>query len=179
MAEVIISRDVSAIAVPYGESVIIPAGTPVSIEQKLGGHFTVTWSGGMAQIRREHADALGELVVGERGPAGGDHVGPPDVDVLWSALKGVYDPEIPVNIVDLGLVYSVVVVALDDGGFGVRSAMTLTAPGCGMGPAIAQDARMRLEEVPGVSEAVVDIVWDPPWNQNMISEDGKMELGLI
>jgi len=178
MAEVITSREVTAIAVPYGETVVIPEGTPVSIEQRLGGHFTVTWSGGMAQIRREHADALGEEV-STRTAVASDHKGPPDIDALWASLKGVYDPEIPVNIVDLGLVYSVDIEDVEGQGFVVKSAMTLTAPGCGMGPAIAQDARMRLEEVPGVSEAIVDIVWDPPWNQNMISEDGRMELGLI
>ncbi len=178
MAEVILSREVPAIAVPYGETVVIPAGTPVSIEQRLGGHFTVTWSGGMAQIRRENADALGEEYQESR-KSETDHKGPPDVDALWQALKGVFDPEIPVNIVDLGLVYSVEIVDMEGERFGVKAAMTLTAPGCGMGPMIAQDARMRLEEVPGVSEAIVDIVWDPPWNQNMISEEGRMELGLV
>ncbi len=181
MAEVILAREVPAIAVPYGETVLIPEGTPVSIEQRLGGHFTVTWSGGMAQIRREHADALGEESAKTHSGSAdaAAHSGPPDIDALWQALKGVYDPEIPVNIVDLGLVYSVEVVDMEGEKFGIKAAMTLTAPGCGMGPMIAQDARMRLEEVPGVSDAIVDIVWDPPWNQNMISEEGKMELGLI
>jgi probable FeS assembly SUF system protein SufT len=176
--EVILSRDVPAISVPYGETVQLPQGTPVTIAQRLGGHFTVTWSGGMAQIRSEFADALGEESA-VRTQKNDDHKGPPDVELLWESLKGVFDPEIPVNIVDLGLVYSVEIVDLGGEKFGVKAAMSLTAPGCGMGPAIAQDAKSRLEQVPGVAEAIVDVVWDPPWNQNMISETGKMELGLI
>ena len=178
MEEVTLSRDVPAIAVPYGEAVTLPAGTVVAIAQRLGGHFTVTWSGGMVQIRKEHADALG-IEVAARNTSASTHVGPPNVEALWESLKGVFDPEIPVNIVDLGLVYSVEVTNVGEDKFGVKVAMTLTAPGCGMGPAIAQDAQMRLEEVPGVSEAIVSVVWDPPWNQNMISETGRMELGLV
>jgi probable FeS assembly SUF system protein SufT len=178
MDEVTLKRDVPAIAVPYGGTVVLPQGTVVNIAQRLGGHFTVTWEGGMAQIRSEHADALG--IESETGSAEAkEHFGPPDVDALWEALKGVYDPEIPVNIVDLGLVYSVEVVTAGEDKFGVKAAMTLTAPGCGMGPAIALDAKYRLEQVPGVSEAIVDVVWDPPWNQDMISEKGRMELGLV
>jgi probable FeS assembly SUF system protein SufT len=178
MGEVILKSDVPAISVPYGEVVTIPKGASVYVGRRLGGHFTVTWSGGTAQIRGEHAEALGQEIVG-RSEKEDSHKGPPDMDEIWRALKNVFDPEIPVNIVDLGLVYSVDIVELDAERFGVKVAMTLTAPGCGMGPAIAQDARMRLEEVPGVGEAAVDIVWDPPWNQEMISEEGKMELGLI
>ena len=178
MEEVTLKRDVTAIAVPYGGTVLLPKGTTVNIAQRLGGHFTVTWDGGMAQIRSEHADALG-MASESSESAARDHSGPPDVDELWEALRGVYDPEIPVNIVDLGLVYSVEVITIGDDKFGVKAAMTLTAPGCGMGPAIAMDAQLRLEQVPGVSNAIVDIVWDPPWNQDMISEKGRMELGLI
>jgi probable FeS assembly SUF system protein SufT len=178
MEEVILKRDVPAIVVPTGETVVLPAGTVVSITHQLGGNFTVTWSGGMVQIRSENADALGRETASKNESASA-HVGPPDVDALWDAMRGVYDPEIPVNIVDLGLVYSVDVVNLENEKFGVKVAMSLTAPGCGMGPAIADDARYRLEQVPGVSMAEVGVVWDPPWNQNMISEKGKMELGLL
>jgi len=178
MDEVTLRRDVPAIAVPYGGTVVLPKGTVVSVAQRLGGHFTVTWSGGMAQIRSDNADALGIEIESKKSRTDG-HSGPPDVDALWEALKGVYDPEIPVNIVDLGLVYSVEVVAIGEDKFGVQAAMTLTAPGCGMGPAIAMDAKFRLEQVPGVDEAIVDVVWDPPWNQDMISEKGRMELGFV
>jgi probable FeS assembly SUF system protein SufT len=181
-----VTRDTPATIVPYGDQVIIPAGTLVTITHRLGGNFTVTWEGGMAQILGVHGDAIGEEVKAKPQPAPSDTTpgdGPPDEDILWRALRGVYDPEIPVNIVDLGLVYSLNVdpEPSDDGDhrYHVRVDMTLTAPGCGMGPAIAQDAKYKLEQVPSVSEATVSIVWDPPWHQDMISEEGKMELGLL
>lgn len=179
-----VSRDIIATIVPYGDQVTIPEGTVVNITHRLGGNFTVTWQGGMAQIRGRDADAIGEEL--PEADAGGDdagaeaHAGPPDDGKVWTALKKVYDPEIPVNIVDLGLVYSMEVKqdpATET--YWVEVNMTLTAPGCGMGPAIAQDAKYKVEQVPGVAEAKVDIVWDPPWHQDMISEEGKMELGLI
>lgn len=175
-----VSRDIPATIVPYGDQVTIPEGTQVIITHRLGGNFTVTWEGGMAQINGRFADAIGEEPPADAG--GGvdddDHEGPPDEEQIWDALKKVYDPEIPVNIVDLGLVYNMAV-GEDDGHYKVHVDMTLTAPGCGMGPAIAQDAKYKVEQVPGVREAEVDIVWDPPWHQDMITEVGKMELGLI
>ena len=172
------TQDVPATLIPYGDSVVIPEGTRVTITHRLGGNFTVTWQGGMAQIRGEHAGAIGEEVSEEKQSAAEHHGGAPEKEALWEALKKVYDPEIPVNIVDLGLIYSLNVEE-QDGAYKVLVDMTLTAPGCGMGPAIAQDAKYRLEQVPGVEDAEVSIVWDPPWNQDMISEDGKMELGLL
>ncbi len=179
----ITSREIPATIVPYGEQVTIPEGTRVTITHRLGGNFTVTWSGGMAQINGVHADAIGEEAAdkaGDREAGAEDHVGPPDEDKVWTALRKVYDPEIPVNIVDLGLIYSMQVIQEPDSGeYHVRVDMTLTAPGCGMGPAIAQDAKYKVEQVPGVACAHVDIVWDPPWHQDMISEEGKMELGLL
>lgn len=176
-----LSRAVPATIVPYGDKVTIPEGTTITITHRLGGNFTVTWEGGMAQISGIEADALGEeSEISTKTPDADQHDGPPDEEAVWTALRKVYDPEIPVNIVDLGLVYSMEVkqdpqteqyiVAVD---------MTLTAPGCGMGPAIAQDAKYKVEQVPGVTEARVEIVWDPPWHQEMISEEGKMELGLL
>ncbi|MEY3001575.1 MAG: hypothetical protein RL648_1789 [Verrucomicrobiota bacterium] len=175
-----LSRSVSATIVPYGDSITIPEGTTVQITHRLGGNFTVTWEGGMAQIQGREADALGETVETPQSLAPADHSGPPDEDQVWTALKKVYDPEIPVNIVDLGLVYSMEVKQdPQTAQYWVEVNMTLTAPGCGMGPAIAQDAKYKIEQVPGVSEARVEIVWDPPWHQDMISEEGKMELGLL
>lgn len=177
-----VSRDITATIVPYGDKVTIPEGTHVTITHRLGGNFTVTWPGGMAQILGRDADAIGEEAPEtEATDAGAEaHAGPPSEEKVWTALRKVYDPEIPVNIVDLGLVYSMKV-DKDPGSelYFVQVDMTLTAPGCGMGPAIAQDAKYKIEQVPGVTEAKVDIVWDPPWNQDMISEEGKMELGLI
>ncbi|MEY2878088.1 MAG: hypothetical protein RLZZ15_468, partial [Verrucomicrobiota bacterium] len=107
--------------------------------------------------------------------------GAPDPEAIWAQLRHVFDPEIPVNIVDLGLVYSMDVekISEPEPGHRVLVAMTLTAPGCGMGPAIAEDAKSKILLVPGVSDADVRITWDPPWNQSMISEEGKMKLGLI
>jgi probable FeS assembly SUF system protein SufT len=178
-----VSRDISATIVPYGDQVTIPQGTIVTITHRLGGNFTVTWSGGMAQINGRYADALGETVEEEDlvSSASTPAEGPPGEEALWAALRKVYDPEIPVNIVDLGLVYSLTVKdeEAETTVHTVHVDMTLTAPGCGMGPAIAQDAKYKLEQVPGVSEAFVEIVWDPPWHQDMISEEGKMELGLL
>jgi probable FeS assembly SUF system protein SufT len=143
---------------------------------------------GMARIAGENADALGEERPENEGDkattdlasGAAEHLGPPDETAIWEGLKSVYDPEIPVNIVDLGLVYSMDTKETESGeGYLVEVQMTLTAPGCGMGPAIASDAESRVSQVPGVREARVELVWDPPWNQEMISEEGKMHLGLI
>ncbi len=155
----------------------------MQITHRLGGNFTILWAMGMARITGENADAIGEEAV-EQTPAEAspktENSGPPDENALWDALKSVYDPEIPVNIVDLGLVYSLQVQPENESGkYDVEILMTLTAPGCGMGPAIAADAESRVCQIPGVGDAKAELVWDPPWNQEMISEEGKMELGLI
>jgi len=178
-----LSRDVTATLVPAGDSVNLPAGTKVTITHRLGGNFTVVCDYGMFRINGADAAALGEEVPGTATaatptPTPGDGNPPPE-PLLWEALKTVFDPEIPVNIVDLGLIYTLEVKDLGDQRYGVEAKMTLTAPGCGMGPAIAEDARARLAAVPGVSEAKVEIVWDPPWSQERMSEEGKMQLGLI
>ncbi len=179
--ERILSRDCQATVVPSGESVTIPEGSKVNITHQLGGNFTVVWDYGMARIESANADALGEEVkTAPTVPCASEaHQGAPDEAAIWDQLKTVFDPEIPVNIVDLGLVYSMTVKEEEDDTYNVDVTMTLTAPGCGMGPVIAEDAKSKMIEVPGVSEARVELVWDPPWNQDMISEAGKMELGLI
>ena len=179
----LLTRDCHATVVPSGESVTIPEGTTVYITHRLGGNYTVQWAMGMARISGEDGDALGEETMSETAltsAPGEAHQGPPDDAAVWDRLKEVYDPEIPVNIVDLGLIYSMKVKEPDENGeFEVEVQMTLTAPGCGMGPAIAEDARARVMQVPGVDRASVELVWDPPWHQDMISEEGKMQLGLI
>jgi probable FeS assembly SUF system protein SufT len=182
-----LAREVEAVLVPYGNRFTLPAGTTVALMQTLGGSFTIMGDFGMARLDGQYADAIGEQTLltpaSARSPqaAGlapaGD--GPPDSELVWAQLRCVYDPEIPVNIVDLGLVYSMDVKPREGGGHRVEVSMTLTAPGCGMGPAIAEDAKLKVMQVPGVSEADVQLVWDPPWNQDMISEEGKMKLGLI
>jgi len=175
-----LSRDVDATLIPQGQPMTLRKGEEVTITHRLGGNFTVMGLNGMYRIRGVDGDALGEAVTeAARQAAEGSHDGPPEKDALWDALKSVFDPEIPVNIVDLGLVYSLEVSERMEGGHKIDMQMTLTAPGCGMGPAIAEDAKGRLESVPGVSEAQVDIVWDPPWSQDMITEEGKMVLGLV
>ncbi len=173
-------RDVDVTIIPQGDPFVLTQGTIVTITHRLGGNFTVTTPQGMFRVAGKDASALGEELASDGdSDANKNHVGPPQEQAIWDNLKLVYDPEIPVNIVDLGLVYSLDIVEKEDGKYGVNVAMTLTAPGCGMGPVIAEDAQTRAVQTPGVSEADVDIVWEPPWNQDMISEAGKMELGLI
>ena len=174
-----LSREVEATLIPQGTPMSLPEGETVTITHRLGGNFTVMTHNGMFRIKGVDGDALGEDVT-EAAVSEDEHDGSaPEKDALWEALKKVFDPEIPVNIVDLGLVYSLNTKERLEGGHKLDMDMTLTAPGCGMGPAIAEDAKGQLERVPGVSEAEVNIVWDPPWNQDMISEEGKMVLGLV
>jgi probable FeS assembly SUF system protein SufT len=177
--ERVLSRDVEAVQIPSGDKILLPNGTRVFITQTLGGSYTVMTDTGLARIDGKNGDALGETVTDNTVQAATLPNGAPDPEAIWDQLKKVYDPEIPVNIVDLGLVYSMDVEQKPEGGYKVNVAMTLTAPGCGMGPAIAEDAKSKILLVPGVSEADVRITWDPPWNQQMISEEGKMKLGLI
>lgn len=173
-----LTREVEATLIPQGTPMSLPEGETVTITHRLGGNFTVMTHNGMFRIKGSDADSLGEEVT-ETTPEKHRHEGPPEQDALWVALRKVFDPEIPVNIVDLGLVYSLESSKSGDEGYKINMDMTLTAPGCGMGPAIAEDAKGQLERVPGVNEAEVNIVWDPPWNQDMITEEGKMVLGLI
>jgi probable FeS assembly SUF system protein SufT len=175
----LLSRNVIATQIPSGDKHTLASGESVYIHQVLGGSYTVQTSSGLFRIDGKDADALGEVVRQETVEASTLADGAPDPAAVWDQLKEVYDPEIPVNIVDLGLVYSMDVEKVDAGGYKVNVAMTLTAPGCGMGPAIAEDARTKISRVPGVTAADVRITWEPPWNQSMISEEGKMKLGLI
>ena len=174
-----LSRDVTATQIPSGDKAPLTAGSKVMIHQTLGGSFTVQTDFGLFRIDAKDGDALGEQVADTTVKAATLADGAPDPSAVWDQLRMVFDPEIPVNIVDLGLVYSMDVEKKDDGAFKVNVAMTLTAPGCGMGPAIAEDAKSKILLVPGVGDADVRITWDPPWNQSMISEEGKMKLGLI
>ena len=178
-SEIELRREVEAIQIPSGDTVMLPAGTRVIITQSLGGSYTIATDQGLARISSKNADALGI-----EKDAGGDAV--PVVPLLgeelekavWEQLKSVYDPEIPVNIVDLGLVYDCAVVPAEERTV-IEVKMTLTAPGCGMGPTIAADAQGKIMALPGVDEARVELVWDPPWNQGMISEAGRMQLGMV
>lgn len=182
-------RDVKAMLIPSGLDVLLAASNEVKITHHLGGYYTLVGNFGMARIAEADADALGlqtkpepakDSVCAAQKEAKKDYLfgdspsAAVDVGELWNVAKTVYDPEIPVNIVDLGLVYRMEVV----GGGVVEVDMTLTAPGCSMGPMIADDLRMRLEALPSVRQAVVNIVWDPPWNRDMMSQEALMILGL-
>jgi probable FeS assembly SUF system protein SufT len=174
-----LAREVSATQIPSGEKQALPVGTKLQIHQVLGGTYTVQTDFGLFRIDGRDGDAIGEEAADHSVEAATLADGAPSPDAVWDQLRKVYDPEIPVNIVDLGLVYSMDVEKKDEKTFKVSVAMTLTAPGCGMGPAIAEDAKGKILLVPGVSDADVRITWDPPWNQSMISEEGKMKLGLV
>jgi len=179
MSAVILKREVTATRIPQGEALTLPQGTPVIITQALGGTFTVVVpsEAGLYRINAEFADALGKesSVDGTSGQSAG--TGPVDEAQIWEILKTCYDPEIPVNIVDLGLVYDLHV---EQGAEGAKIAvnMTLTAPGCGMGPVIAQEAQQKILQLSGVAEANVQVVWDPPWSSDRISEEGRKKLGM-
>jgi probable FeS assembly SUF system protein SufT len=177
-----LSRDIEAIQIPSGLTKKLPKGTTVTITQSLGGTYTVVveHSAGLFRILASDADALGKEVTPapskENNPIAD---GPLKEDDVWAQLKTCYDPEIPVNIVDLGLIYSLEIKPQEGGGNLVEVKMTLTAPGCGMGPSIASDAQRKILTVPGVTDAQVDVVWDPPWSAERISQEGKSKLGMI
>jgi probable FeS assembly SUF system protein SufT len=178
--EFTLSRDTDAIQIPSGEKMMLPEGTKGVITQTLGGSYTIATPYGLSRIADKDLDALGlEKPQPNGAPKKSDEGGPVDEKAVWEQLKQCYDPEIPVNIVDLGLVYDCRLVKKDEGGTRVEVKMTLTAPGCGMGPAIAHDAQSKILSIDGVDEAEVQLVWDPPWNQNMISEAGRMKLGMV
>ena len=171
------TRDIEVTRIPSGEKITLPAQTQVVITQALGGSFTilVPSQAGLYRIEGQDADAIGE-----QPPPGVDK--PVDgnlEEAVWNQLKSCYDPEIPVNIVDLGLVYSLAIDPRDEGGCDVTVQMTLTAPGCGMGPILASEARQKILTIDGVRDANVDLVWDPPWIPDRISEEGKQKLGMV
>lgn len=169
---VVTTRDVEARLVPVGTPMVIPADTFVTLTQSLGGNYTVVHQGNMARIDGTDADALGmEPQTLDFEPPAGDEVNP---DQVWQALDTIFDPEIPVSIVALGLVYDV---SID--GQTVEIQMTLTAPGCGMGPVLVDDVRYRVAKVPNVAAVNVDLVFDPPWTRDMMSEEAQLEMGMF
>lgn len=175
-----LSRDVEASIVPVGTRVTLREGEEARITQELGGAYTVIVNGNMFRIDGKDADALGKEVTTTAIRAGTDQPATPEAveKHIWEQLKTCYDPEIPVNIVDLGLIYDCVVEPIPDGDFRAKVKMTLTAPGCGMGPVIAEDARQKIAALPTVEKAEVHIVWDPQWTPQMISPVGRKTLGL-
>ncbi len=181
-----LTRDVEAVIVPAGDKVTLAKGERAYLFQSLGDAHTVVVNGNTFRIDGKDADALG-LQPAPKPAAPSGPATPPDRPVTqediekqaWDALRSCYDPEIPVNIVDLGLIYDLTISKLGDRAFRADVKMTLTAPGCGMGPMIAQDVQNRLIALDGIDEANVELVWDPPWNQAMVSEAAKLQLGLM
>src|SRR3984893_18319212 len=176
-----LSRDVEAIEIPSGRKLTLEVGTQGVITQTLGGSYTIATPYGLSRIAEKDLDALGldKPQASAKEKTAPSTNGEVSEEAVWSQLRQVYDPEIPVNIVDLGLVYDCRLIKNDGGATKVEVKMTLTAPGCGMGTAIAHDAQSKILSIDGVDEADVQLVWDPPWNQNMISEAGRMKLGMI
>lgn len=182
--EVTFGRDCEATLIPSGVKTTIPKGTTANVGQTLGGNVTLQVPMiGLAQISGRNLDALlkdgapvAETVA--QPSASQEATGPADEKAVWEAMKQCYDPEIPCNVVDLGLVYDMKLTPLPTNRSRAEVKMTLTAMGCGMGPAISAQVRDRILEVPGIEEADVQIVWDPPWNQSMITDAGKKRLGI-
>jgi probable FeS assembly SUF system protein SufT len=175
-----LTRDCEAIQIPSGSKMVLPAGTVVMITQSLGDTYTVTTDHGyMVRISGKDADAMG-LERTAAAPVATEPQGREDLEKLvWDQLRTCYDPEIPVNIVDLGLVYQCSVSPLEGGGQRAEVKLTLTAPGCGMGGVLAADAQAKIEGLPGIREAVVEVVFEPPWNPSMMSEAARLELGMM
>lgn len=171
-------RDVTAIIIPAGEAVTLREGTEGFITQALGGSFTIYVEGNLFRISGTDADALGKEPVPP--PAIPENATDEDIEgVIWDQLKTCFDPEIPVDIVNLGLVYRCDVTPLGNGERSVSVDMTLTAPGCGMGDVLVQDAKEKIAMIPTVSDVMVDLVFDPPWNVGMMTEEAQLQTGLM
>lgn len=170
-------RACKARMVPSGNEVILPEGITVNVTQSLGGSFTVYVEGNLFRVAGEDADALG-LEPPEQPILPDNHTESDVEKLVWEQMKTCYDPEIPINIVDLGLVYECKLSDLADGKKRVDVKMTLTAPGCGMGEVLSRDVKEKLESVPSVKEANVEIVFDPPWSRDMMSEEAKLQTGM-
>lgn len=171
-------RNCAVVMVPSGEAVELPAGSVGYITQALGGSFTVYVEGNLFRVAGHDADAIGKPPLAQ--PQLPEGAGDADVEALvWEQLRTCFDPEIPVDIVELGLVYECNLLRLADGQRRVEVKMTLTAPGCGMGETLVSDVRSKLELVPTVAEADVELVFDPPWNQSMMSEAARLETGML
>ena len=174
--QIVLARDSQATQIPSGAKVTLPGGTRVTITQSLGGQFTVTTDeGGLFRIAGEDADALGERAT----TATPMTLGPFEEQRVWEQLRTVFDPEIPVNLVDLGLIYRCEAVPLPEGGHRVEIDMSMTAPGCGMGDVLKEDVRRKVQGVPGVREVQVEVVWDPPWDASRMSDAAKLQLGWM
>ena len=184
----VVKREVMGVLIPYGSEITLMPGTEVLVTQALGGSFTLNVNGNLVRIEGKDGDAIGkEPVLTPVEKAKKDKkkdnqkkdLTALDEELMWAQLKTCYDPEIPVNIVDLGLIYEISKSQLEDGTYHLGVQMTLTAPGCGMGPVISAEVEKKLAELPGVSRVDVVLVFDPPWSSDMMSEEAKLELGVL
>lgn len=174
-----LERDCEAVLIPAGTPLLLPEGSVVFITQALGGSYTVNINGNLARIAAKDADALGFDVAEDASQEQEtDDSGEVNEDLVWQQMRTCYDPEIPINIVDLGLIYNCDITHLENGGNRVDIRMTLTAPGCGMGDFLAEDVRSKVAMVPNVTEVNVEMTFDPPWDQSMMSEAAKLETGI-
>ncbi len=192
--EITLERDIDAIQIPYGQKVPVKKGDKLVVHQVLGGNFTVvTPQGMMVRVDSKDVDALGEVGRQAQKDAQKDMASSPMPEIpkdmpadqagvvkqVWDQLRTCYDPEIPVNIVELGLIYEMQVLRLPAEGFGIDVKLTLTAPGCGMGPVLQSDAKMKLEAIPGVKAVNVEVVFDPPWDPSRMTEAARLQLGML
>jgi len=176
---IVLARDVEAAMIPVGSKVTLQKGEQAYLTQSLGGSYTVVVNGNMFRIEGKDADALGLEATAKTANSGAPVTQELLEKEIWNQLRSCYDPEIPVNIVDLGLIYDCHVAPLAESTYRVDVKMTLTAPGCGMGPMLAQDVQNRLLGLEGIDDVAVELVWDPPWNQAMMTEAAKLQLGLL
>ena len=180
-AMTVIERDVDAMLIPSGDRISLPAGSELTVVQTLGGNVTVQDPyGQLFRIDEKNASVLGEDYAAKaKAPDADVTPGEFSEEQVWEQLRTVYDPEIPVNIVELGLVYTCKATPLEEGGQRVDIEMTLTAPGCGMGQVLVEDVRSKVSALPGVKEAHVELVWEPQWDQGRMSEVAKLQLGWM
>ena len=177
--QVIIERDCEATLIPFGNKITLKKGEEAHITQALGGSYTLMMRGNLVRIESKDADAIGKIPEVQPRVEEKENDGRADEKAVWDAMKTCYDPEIPVNIVDLGLIYSCEISNEDGVGSSVAIKMTLTAPGCGMGDMIATEVKQKIEGIQGTSDVNVELVWDPPWDQSMITESARLQLGML
>src|SRR3989475_8522548 len=174
---IVLARDCGAARIPSGADAVLPAGTRVEVAQSLGGQFTVTTDdGGLFRIGGKGADGPGQQPAAAAAAA---VEGPFDEQRVWEQLKTVFDPEIPVNLVDLGLIYRCEAVPLPEGGHRVEVDMSMTAPGCGMGDVLKEDVRRKIQGLPAVHDVRVEVVWDPPWDPSTMPDAARLQLGWM
>jgi len=170
------SRECDGYLIPSGDKIKLKKGTKVKITQSLGGDFTLYVNGNLVKISGKDADVIGQKIISNHKSINKKKF---DEKYIWDILKTCYDPEIPVNVVDLGLIYNLECTKKDQNSYFINIKMTLTAPGCGMGPVIAQDVETKVNSLSFVDEVLIEVVWDPLWNQDLMTEEAKLKLGMI